>query len=100
MLPRLDATAAKDKEGKIWIAVTNLDPTHPADMQITAEGGHYRAASGQTLAAPHIDSINTFDAPLTVEPKPITATKGSAGAISLRLPPASVTVISLQPEGA
>jgi alpha-N-arabinofuranosidase len=99
-LPRLDATAARDKDGKVWIAVTNLDPTHPADFQIDTGGGHYRAASGQTLAAPRIDSINTFDAPMTVEPKPIAATKGAGKALSFRVLPASVTVISLQPEGA
>ena len=96
-LPRVDAIAAKDKDGKVWLALTNLDPARPVSIEIAADGGRYRAASGQTLAAPHIDSINTFDTPMTVEPKPIAATKGAAGALSLRLAPASVTVIGLQP---
>src|ERR1039457_2860246 len=32
-----------------------------------------RSAGGQTLTAPKVDSVNTFDAPNTVAPKPISA---------------------------
>jgi alpha-N-arabinofuranosidase len=45
------------------------------------------------LAAPRIDSVNTFEAPNTVAPKPVTA-KLIGGAMTLELAPASVTVVS------
>ena len=33
----------------------------------------HESCAGDTLAAPHLDSVNTFDAPHTVEPKAIAA---------------------------
>ena len=28
-LPRVDAIAAKDKTGKLWVEITNVDPINP-----------------------------------------------------------------------
>jgi alpha-N-arabinofuranosidase len=94
-LPRVDAIAARDKSGKLWLAATNLDPARPARIEIVTAGQRISAASGQVLAAPHIDSVNTFEAPATVEPKPLAA-RAAGGKVTLTLPPASVTVLSLQ----
>jgi alpha-N-arabinofuranosidase len=55
-----------------------------------------RTATGETLTGPAIDSVNTFDAPDTVSPKPVTATiKGDR--LSITLPPKSVTVLGVRP---
>jgi alpha-N-arabinofuranosidase len=94
-LPDVDAIAARDKDGKVWVAITNVNPAQPVSVALTSEGSPFTAASGETLAAPHIDSINTFDAPHTVEPRSV-AGKAAHGAISVRLAPASVTVLRLQ----
>lgn len=94
-LPRLDTIAARDKNGKLWVAATNLDPVRPARIEIVTDGQHIAAARGQILTAPHIDSVNTFDAPHAVEPKPIAA-RASGGKITLQLAPASVTVVGLE----
>src|SRR6202171_2444284 len=32
-LPRVDAIAAKDTAGKLWLAITNLDPNQPAEIE-------------------------------------------------------------------
>ena len=48
------------------------------------------------LTADRIDSINTFDAPHAVEPKPFSA-KADGGVLVLHLPPHSVTVVHLAP---
>ena len=93
-LPRVDAVAARDKNGKLWVAVTNADAVRPLTIQIIADGEHMLAASGQTLAAPRIDSVNTFDAPNTVAPQAIAA-PAAAGKITLRVAPASVTVVAV-----
>jgi alpha-N-arabinofuranosidase len=42
-----------------------------------------------------VDSINTFDAPNTVVPKPISA-KAQGGKLTLKLEPKSVSVISIE----
>jgi alpha-N-arabinofuranosidase len=94
-LPRVDAIAARDKNGKLWLAATNVDAEHPVSVEIVVDGIRAAAASGETLAAPRVDSVNSFDAPNTVAPKPITA-QTAGGKITLQLAPASVTVVEVQ----
>ena len=93
-LPRVDAIAAKDKKGKLWLAITNLDPNQPVEIDASVSGINAKSASGETLTAPKVDSVNTFDAPNTVVPKPISA-KEQGGKLVLTVPPKSVTVVSV-----
>ncbi|MET0497152.1 MAG: alpha-L-arabinofuranosidase C-terminal domain-containing protein [Steroidobacteraceae bacterium] len=92
-LPRVDAISARDKSGKVWLALTNLDPKRRVQVGIAADSA--KRAVGQTLSAPAIDSVNTFEAPTTVAPKAIAA-KFSAGKLLLDLAPESVTVVALE----
>ena len=94
-LPRVDAVAARDATGKLWVAVTNIDASRPATIEIAVEGKRMRAARGEILSAPHLDSVNTFDAPHTVEPKSISA-RIEDGKVVLHISPASVTVVGLE----
>ena len=94
-LPRVDAIAAKDATGKLWLEITNVDPNNSVDIEATVTGIKPRSASGETLTAPKVDSINTFETPTMVTPKPISV-KVEAGKVSLKLQPKSVTVISVE----
>ncbi|HTT18101.1 MAG TPA: alpha-L-arabinofuranosidase C-terminal domain-containing protein [Candidatus Sulfotelmatobacter sp.] len=94
-LPRVDAIAAKDKDGKLWVEVTNIDPNEPAEVELNVAGISAKSASGETLTAPKVDSVDTFDAPNTVAPKPVTA-KAEGGKLVLKLEPKSVTVVSVE----
>lgn len=94
-LPRVDAIAAKDSAGKLWMEITNVDPERAAEIEIRLTGSAASAASGQTLTAPKVDSVNTFDAPDAVIPKPISASI-EKGKVELKLEPKSVTVISVE----
>jgi alpha-N-arabinofuranosidase len=94
-LPRVDAIAAKDASGRHWLAVTNLDPNRPVTIEASLTGVTPRAAAGETLTAPRVDSVNTFEAPRTVTPKPIAGTV-EGGTIRLVLEPKSVTVVSVE----
>ena len=93
-LPRVDAIAAKDKAGKLWLAITNVDPNQSAELEVSLAGINAKSAAGETLTAPKVDSVNTFDAPNTVVPKPIFA-KAQDGKLTLELAPKSVTVIAV-----
>jgi alpha-N-arabinofuranosidase len=93
--PRVDAIAAKDTTGKLWLEITNLDPNQSVEIEANLAGISAKSAAGETLTAPSVDSINTFEAPNTVMPKPISA-KVSGGKLALKLEPKSVTVISVQ----
>ena len=94
-LPRVDATAAKDNAGKFWLAITNLDPNQPVEVEASLTGVSAKSVAGETLTAPRVDSVNTFDAPNTVLPKSISA-KVLGGKLALKLEPKSVTVISVE----
>ncbi|HUN89682.1 MAG TPA: alpha-L-arabinofuranosidase C-terminal domain-containing protein [Terriglobales bacterium] len=94
-LPRVDAIAAKDTTGKLWLAITNLDPNQPVEIDASVAGVSVKSVSGQMLTAPQVDSVNTFDAPNTVVPKPIAA-KAEGGKLTLNLAPKSVTVVALE----
>ena len=95
-LPRVDALAAKDSSGKLWIEITNLDPGKPLEIDAEITGISARSARGETLTASAVDSVNTFAVPNTVVPKSISAIVKD-GKLSLTVEPKSVTVISLEP---
>jgi alpha-N-arabinofuranosidase len=94
-LPRLDAIAAIDPTGKLWLEMTNLDPVAPLQIEASLTGIAAKSANGETLTAPAVDSINTFDTPDTVVPKPVAGTLHD-GKLTLTLEPKSVTVISIE----
>ncbi len=94
-LPRVDAIAAKDTTGKLMLAITNLDPNQPLEIEVNLGGVTAKSAVGETLTAPKVDSVNTFDAPDTVAPKPVSA-KIQGGKLALQLEPRSVTVVSIE----
>jgi alpha-L-arabinofuranosidase len=94
-LPRVDAIAAKDTSGKLWLAITNLDPNQPIEVETSLAGVTAKSAAGETLTAPKVDSVNTFESPTTVVPKPVSA-KVQGGKLVLKLEPKSVTVVSVE----
>jgi alpha-N-arabinofuranosidase len=94
-LPRVDAIAAKDTTGKLWLEITNVDANEPAEVELSVSGMAAKSLAGQTLTAAKVDSVNTFAAPNTVVPKPISA-KAEGGKLSLKVDPKSVTVVSVE----
>jgi len=95
-LPRIDAIAATDASGTLWLALANVDPHRPVEIATTVAGMTPRSASGETLSGTAIDSVNTFEAPNTVAPKPAQV-KLEGQRLSLTLAPKSVTVIGVRP---
>jgi alpha-N-arabinofuranosidase len=94
-LPRVDAVAAKDKNGKLWVEITNVDPNAAVEIDLNVTGIAAKSAVGETLTAPQVDSINSFEKPNAVSPKSISS-KAENGKLILTLPPKSVTVVSVE----
>jgi alpha-L-arabinofuranosidase len=94
-LPRLDAVAALDSQQRVWLAVVNLDPSHEASLALSAGEARAHSARGEVLSAPRVDSVNSFDAPDEVTPRPIAATL-QAGELRLSLPARSVAVVEIR----
>jgi alpha-L-arabinofuranosidase len=95
-LPRVDVMAARSPDGRVWLALTNVDPSRPVEFAADVTGMAARSASGSVLTAPAVDTINSFDAPQTIVPRPIGATV-SGGKLRISLPAKSVAVLALQP---
>jgi len=94
-LPHVDAIAAKDRAGRLWVEITNIDPNQPVEIEVSLVGVTPKSAAGETLTASKVDSVNSFEASNTVVPKPISA-KVRGGKLALKLEPKSVTVISVE----
>ncbi len=93
-LPRLDAIAAKGKDGKIYVAITNIDPNNNASIDLSFEGQSVVGVEGETLFAPSIDAVNTFEKPDVVSPKVI-KTDLKRNNVSVTVQPQSLTVLSI-----
>ncbi|AJR24484.1 alpha-N-arabinofuranosidase [Sphingobium sp. YBL2] len=93
-VPRIDAIAARGADGKLWIALTNVDPNNAASIDAAVAGIRARKASGTVLTASRVDAVNSYDKPDMVKPQP-SAAKVIGGRLKVTLPPKSVTVLSV-----
>ncbi|MBO9519358.1 MAG: alpha-N-arabinofuranosidase [Porphyrobacter sp.] len=95
VLPRVDAVAVRASDGKLWLSLVNLDPNRQASIEVEVPGVAARGASGTVLTAPQVNSVNTFAAPNTVVPAPISA-RASGGALTIQLPAKSVAMLAIE----
>jgi alpha-L-arabinofuranosidase len=94
-LPRVDAIAARDSQGRVWLAAINLDAHESVRLRLATSAGEARSAIGQVLTAARVDSVNTFEAPDVVKPVALSV-QGTARGLEIPLPPKSVTVVEIK----
>ncbi|HTC43572.1 MAG TPA: alpha-L-arabinofuranosidase C-terminal domain-containing protein [Steroidobacteraceae bacterium] len=94
-LPHIDAVAARDVRGNIWLAAVNLDPERSVRIRVSFGDTPVKSAHGEVLTGAQADAINTFDAPHTVQPTPIDGV-AAHGALVVQLPAKSVSVMQLR----
>jgi alpha-N-arabinofuranosidase len=95
-MPAVHAAAARARDGRLHVALTNLDPTEAARLSLKIAGAQVRLADGTLLTAPAMSSINTFDKPDTVKPQPFKGARVSGERLQVELPAKSVVVLTLQ----
>jgi alpha-N-arabinofuranosidase len=89
-LPMVDASAARGTDGKLYLALVNLDPHHVAQV-VTGLSG---SAMGQILTGPAMDTHNTFTAPDMIHPVAYSG-RESGGKLTFELPAKSVAVVAV-----
>jgi alpha-N-arabinofuranosidase len=91
----VDVSAAKGTDGRVHLALVNVDPSHPATVFVDIAGVTARGATGQVLTGTAMDAHNTFDHPNTIQP---VAFKGTRKGKSLvfELPAKSVAVVTVE----
>ena len=94
VLPAVDVVAARAKNGKVYLALVNLDPNRPAKVRATISGIAAKRATGETLTGRQLDAHNDFDGRINVKPKAVSASV-SAGKVVIDLPSKSVTVVEI-----
>jgi len=89
-LPMVDVAAARGRDGKVWLALVNTDPSKLAHLVTNLSG----SAHGRLLTGPAMDSHNSFQAPNDVHPVAF-AGGTDGGKLSFDLPPRAVAVVAL-----
>ena len=85
------ASAARGADGKLYLALANLDPQNAAVVAVELEGAAADSAAGQVLTAEAMDARNTFEEPDALQPKVF-----EADLDEIELPPKSVVVVELR----
>jgi alpha-N-arabinofuranosidase len=94
-VPAVSASAARDTQGRLELALVNTDPHRAAVVTTTVAGASVKTAQGRVLTAKAMDAHNTPDNPEVVAPVKL-AGKRDGNRFVFTLPPMSVTVVALQ----
>ncbi|MBD8531062.1 MULTISPECIES: alpha-N-arabinofuranosidase [unclassified Massilia] len=94
-VPGVSVSAARAKDGKLYVALVNTNPRKATDVDLNVAGQAVNAVSGQVLTADAMDAHNTFDNKQAVKPAPYSA-KASGGKMTVTLPAKSVMVVAVE----
>ena len=97
-IPAISSSASVDKNGKIHVTLSNLNPNKEIKLEINLTGkGLKKINSGTILTAPAFNSINTFEKPNLIAPVAFAgAKKVSDNKVEVSLPSKSVVVLELE----
>ena len=90
-LPLIDVSAARGKDGKLYLAIVNTDPKRAVTVRTNVAG---KAARGQILVSDRMDAHNSFDKPSALAPKPFTGLIVD-GKLVVQMPAMGVAVLAV-----
>jgi alpha-N-arabinofuranosidase len=90
-VPQVSASAARGKDGKLYLALVNTDPNKATDVTVSVTGAGAGKFSGQLLTAAAMDAHNTFASPDAVKPTSYAA-QAAGGKLTLKLPAKAIVV--------
>ncbi|GGY60922.1 alpha-N-arabinofuranosidase [Pseudoduganella albidiflava] len=90
-VPQVSASAARAKDGKVYLALVNTDPNKATEVTVNVGAAAAAKFTGQVLTAAKMDAHNTFDAPNAVKPASYSA-QAAGGKLTVQLPAKSVIV--------
>jgi alpha-L-arabinofuranosidase len=93
-IPEVSASAARGKDGKLYLALVNTNPKEAVDVAVDVAGAKATSASGSVLTATAMDAHNTFASPKAVVPAPFKASI-DGGKLTAKLPAKSVVVLAI-----
>ncbi|HMH65073.1 MAG TPA: alpha-L-arabinofuranosidase C-terminal domain-containing protein [Rhizomicrobium sp.] len=90
-MPMVDAFAARGKDGKLYLAIVNTDPSHAVQVVTNLTG----SAHGRILTGIAMDAHNTFDKPDMIHPLPFSSST-EGGKLSFDMPAKAVAVVAVE----
>jgi alpha-N-arabinofuranosidase len=90
----VSASAARAKDGKVYLALVNANPREEVTVDVAVAGEKLQSVKGQVLTAKAMDAHNTFAQPNAIKPAPYSAS-GKGGKLALKLPAKSVVVVAV-----
>jgi alpha-N-arabinofuranosidase len=94
-IPSINASAARAKNGKVYIGFANLNPDDDIRTSVDLGALTVTKVSGQVLTAPKMNQFNEFGKPAAVVPAPLQGASVVSGTLTLTLPAKSVVVVQL-----
>jgi alpha-L-arabinofuranosidase len=94
-IPGVSASAARAKDGKLYLALVNTDPSKAVDVAVSVAGTKVKGAAGKVLTSAAMDAHNTFQNPQAIKPAPFSA-RAAGGKLSIKLPAKAVMVVALE----
>ncbi|MBW8896635.1 MAG: alpha-N-arabinofuranosidase [Massilia sp.] len=94
-IPGVSASAARAKDGKVYLALVNTDPHQAVDVAVDVAGTKVKGAAGKVLTSAAMDAHNTFQNPQLIKPAPFSA-RAAGGKLSVKVPAKAVMVVALE----
>ena len=94
-LPAVDAAAVRGKDGRVYVALVNLDPHQAADVDLALVGVSARKVSGRILTGPAMDTHNDFGSPDAIAPRAFSDAGLRGNALHATLPAKSIVMLTL-----
>jgi len=97
-IPAISSSASIDKNGKIHIALSNLNPNKEIKLEVNLSGkGFTKINSGNILTAEAVNTVNTFEKPETIVPVAFKNSKKLSGnKLEVNIPGKSIVVLELE----
>jgi alpha-N-arabinofuranosidase len=95
-IPAVSASAAKAKDGHVYVSFANCDPKNDVTVDCKLDGVTAQSVSGRILTAGAMNAHNTFEQPDAVKPADFTGAQMTGGILHVTLPAKSVVVLQLK----
>ncbi|GAB3458149.1 alpha-N-arabinofuranosidase [Massilia terrae] len=93
-IPGISASAARAKDGKLYVALVNTNPHEATDVVLSVAGESAQSVQGQVLTAVAMDAHNTMEQKQAIKPAPFSA-QAANGKLTVKVPAKAVVVFSV-----
>lgn len=94
-VPGISASAARAKDGKVYVALVNTNPREATDVVLNVAGSNVSSVRGEVLTSEAMDAHNTFQQPQAVKPAAYSAS-ASGGKLTVKVPAKAVMVLAVE----